>query len=314
MSHQRLMILCAAILSLIVFGTMSVAMLSVAPVQASAAFTPAAGEHGALLVRADPFAVREDATTPTPTATVLSYVRLPLVIKQPTMTPTPTPTPTITPTPSPTPTRVGIYGRVTKGGAPVADVQVKLRSWTGRTYLDITSVTTDLDGWFAFTGIPSVPSGEQYSVYCGSPPGPDTLLMWQTRSLTAYSAGSTVHIGDFDIADVALIAPANNATMSLPAEFQWTPRPASPTDSYVWAIYNFSLNQWYWSPRLGYTGSYVRYSLPNGFNPGTQYTWYVQVHSPDGGYGFSREWRTVTFTGATGLSEGALSFTTWSGR
>ncbi len=293
------MILCIAILSLIVFGIMSVMLLSDAPAQASAAFTPTAGEHGVLLMRADPFAAREDAMTPTPTATVLSYVRLPLVMKQPTMTPTPTPTPTNTPTPSPTPTQAGIYGRVTKGGAPAGGIFLKLRSWTGSTYLDVASTTTDASGNFSFVGVPSVPSGQQYSVVCGLPPGPDTLLYWNTRSLSTYTAGSTVHIGDFDIADVALIAPADNAAVSLPAEFRWIPRPASPTDSYVWAIFNSSSYwPWYWSPSLGYTGSYTRHSLPSGFNLGTQYTWYVEIHSPDGGYGASRERHNVTFTGA----------------
>jgi hypothetical protein len=139
-------------------------------------------------------------------------------------------------------------------------------------------------------------------VNCGSQ-GVGTLLYWTTRSLSDYTAGSSVHIGDFDLADVALASPPDRATVTLPAEFRWTPRPASPTDSYVWAIFNSSSYwPWYWGPSLGYTGSYTRYSLPSGFNFGTQYTWYVEINSPDGGYGASRERRNVTFTGALAAS------------
>ncbi len=248
-----------------------------------------------------PFGLRPldgSPTAETPTFRVfLPNIQKPI----PTATPTTTPTPTPTLTPSSTPTTApvsGIYGRVTLNGAPAGGIFLKLRSWTGSTYLDVASTTTDASGNFSFVSVPPVPSGQKYSVNCGGQ-GAGTLLYWNTRSLNAYTPGSSVHIGDFDIANVALVSPTDRATVSLPTEFRWTPRPASPTDSYVWAIFNSSSYwPWYWGPSLGYIDSYTRYSLPSGFNLGTQYTWYVEIHSPDGGYGASLERRGVTFTGA----------------
>lgn len=251
-----------------------------------------------------PFGLRpldSSPTAETPTFRIfLPNIQEPL----PTATPTTTPTPTPTLTPSSTPTTApvsGIYGRVTLNGAPAGGIFLKLRSWTGSTYLDVASTTSDASGHFSFVGAPSVPNGQRYSVNCGGQ-GAGTLLYWNTRSLSDYTTGSSVHIGDFDLADVALVSPADRATVSLPTEFRWTPRPASPTDSYVWAMFTTSYWPWYWGPGLGYTGSYTRYSLPSGFSLGTQYTWYVEIHSPDGGVGASRERRGVTFTGAVEAS------------
>lgn len=117
------------------------------------------------------------------------------------------------------------------------------------------------------------------------------------RELTAYTAGSAVEIGNFDIADIALVAPYDGATVSLPYTFQWTPRPATPSDSYALAIYDPNdPNRYAYTSPLGYVGSINVTHLPPFVQPGVQYRWEVLAFSPDGGIGISLHARRVAFT------------------
>jgi hypothetical protein len=124
--------------------------------------------------------------------------------------------------------------------------------------------------------------------------------------LTSFPAGSVVNIGNFDIAEIVLSAPASGAMVSLPSTFQWVPRPATPSDSYEFDLYEDcdpprqDCPFWWTDPPLGYVGNYYLTSLPQGFAPGTQYWWEIWVYAPDGGFGISYDARIVTFTD-TGL-------------
>ena len=158
--------------------------------------------------------------------------------------------------------------------------------------------------YLAFASVPGLAPGQRYYVrYRNYANTPGRLWVWGTRDLTSYAAGSAVEIGNFDIADSPLIAPPAGATVALPYTFQWTRRPATPSDTYEFDIYDPTDGDpyAYTVPPLGYVGSFTMNSLPPGFSPGVQYVWEIWVYSPDGGYGISYETRAVTFSN-TGAS------------
>jgi hypothetical protein len=96
--------------------------------------------------------------------------------------------------------------------------------------------------------------------------------------------------------------------VALPYTFQWTRRPASPSDTYEFDLYDPADGDpyFYTDPPLGYVGSYTLSGLPARFRRGTQYAWEVWVYSPDGGYGISYDTRLVTFSSAgTGIAPAA---------
>ncbi len=246
----------------------------------------------------------------------------------PSPTPLPdTPTPTRTPTrrPSPTPTRrLGIYGQVTYQGTPIADVPLLLRFYDGSGWSTMSETYTDAEGHYRFTDVPSLDSGQKYYVryYNGSTTlanvvddetekysiqhnaaegigltgDPDYLYNWYSFDITSYTAGTEVHGGDFDIANVDLDAPSGGVTVELPQTFSWERRAATTSDSYAWRL--FDPTEPAHSVRtepLGYVSSFNAESLLPGFDFDTEYAWAVMPFAPDGGYGYSYYARYVTF-------------------
>ena len=184
----------------------------------------------------------------------------------------------------------GIYGRVTEKGNPVSGVPLDLRLYNGSSYSTVASTTTGADGRYLFAGVPSLGSGQRYFVqYVNRSVAPGRLWSWNTWSITSYTAGSNLDAGDFDVADIALVSPADGATVSLPQTFHWTRRPATPTDDYEFDLFD---GEWWWTDPLGYAGDYTLNGLPSGFEPGTQYWWQVCVYG-EHGYGWSYEARSV---------------------
>lgn len=158
-------------------------------------------------------------------------------------------------------------------------MSLELQWYYGTTVSTIATTTTGLDGAYRFTGVPSLSSGDTYSVwYSGGARTPGRLWFWVTDRTTSYTAGSDVHAGDFDLADVALVSPANGATLFLPHTFYWTPRPATPSD-----IQGFYLEhgEGEWVADSGHQGSFTLESLPAGFEPWEICTWRVYVWGPD---------------------------------
>lgn len=198
----------------------------------------------------------------------------------------------------------GVCGRVTLIGTPVASISLELRFFNGTSWYTLATTNTDADGYYSFASVPSLTPGQRYYVryrnYAGTP---GRLWVWGTRELTSYSANSNFEIGNFDIADIPLIAPANDATVALPYAFQWTRRTATPSDAYELDLYDPTDGNPYFftAPPLGYVGTYMLNGLPPGFSPGAQYVWEIWVYSPDGGFGISYETRTIKFSN-TGMS------------
>jgi uncharacterized repeat protein (TIGR01451 family) len=192
----------------------------------------------------------------------------------------------------------GICGRVTLNGSPAGGLSLALRYYNGSTWSTRATKTTGSDGSYAFTNMPALGPGQEYYVrYQNSTRTAGRLWIWGTKSLTTYAAGSNADMGIFDIADIALVAPDSGAWVSLPYTFQWTPRPATPSDTYEFDLYDANNDEpYFYSALLGYVSGYSLNCLPAGFAFGTYYLWDVWVYSPDGGYGISYWSRWVTFS------------------
>jgi uncharacterized repeat protein (TIGR01451 family) len=193
----------------------------------------------------------------------------------------------------------GICGRVTLNGVKASGVPLELRFFNGSSWSTLAAIATGVDGYYSFVGMPALTSAQKYYVRYLNSSDNSRLYSWSTRVLTSYAAGTTVAIGNFDIANIVLGSPAPGATVPLPTSFQWTARPATTSDSYeldLYDPYNPSLAAW--TSSLGYVGSTTIGGLPSGFYINTQYAWYVGVYSPDGGYGTSYYAYGIKFSSA----------------
>jgi hypothetical protein len=199
---------------------------------------------------------------------------------------------------------LGIQGRVSENGNPVSGVPLELRFYNGSSWSTLANTTTASNGAYVFQSVPSLGLGQRYYVRYTNATLPNRLYTWHTRVITAYTAGETVSIGDFDIANINLTAPTAGATVSLPQAFHWTPRSASQSDSYEFDLFEPNTGDPYFftDPLLGYASSYTLNRLPPGFGTGTLYVWDVWAYSPDGGYGISYYAYTVRFSNAGAMA------------
>jgi len=188
-----------------------------------------------------------------------------------------------------------IFGYVTDSGLPAAGVLLDLWHDDGATPAVLMTIATDTNGHYRFLDAPPLGPGESYWVRYENEVNPARLYEWYTRELTSFPDGSSVNIGNFDIANVVYTAPSPRIKIVLPFNFQWTPRPATPTDSYQFEIFDYlDLNPTFSTAPLGYTGSYNLSSLPAGFQYCNLYVWAIALHSPDGGSGYSYWAYTLT--------------------
>ncbi len=199
---------------------------------------------------------------------------------------------------------VGISGRVTFNGAVPKYTEVELCYWVDSQTGDCPfSYNLNSEGYYYFPASWLTP-GRSYFVgffnYFGTDEG--MLDHWFTRELEPYVANSNIVMETFDIADVTLLSPASGATVSLPYVFQWTKRPASPSDSYRFRLYEPSTNNSFYSAPLGYIDSFQLDGLPAGFSPNKAYRWTIWVYSPDGGSGVALTPSTITFSNSGSAS------------
>ena len=252
--------------------------------------------------------------TPTSTATRIvgaKYVYLPLVLKSfvaapATSTPTSTPaaaataTPTRTPTNTPTatvtvaPSNDGIHGGVTFKGAAAPGIELQLRFYDGSQTTTAATTTTDSEGRYRFTSAASLGSGQEYWVRFRSPDNPAYVSWWQTASITAYTSGSAVPGGDFDIADVDLLSPPDDATQALPVTFTWQQR-GIPTDTYRLAFFDLDTDEYRYTDDLGNVGSHAVTSLWPDAVYGKEYGWVVWVFNGPDSFGESYYYQSMTF-------------------
>jgi beta propeller repeat protein len=176
----------------------------------------------------------------------------------------------------------GISGLVSYNGAPKGGLALTLRFWNGTSWSIQATTTSGADGKYAFTNLPTLATGQLYYVRYDNPssapnPGPGYLFYWLGNQITTYTGGSTAAGGDFDTGDIGLVSPDQGASITLPAEFCWTPRGIS-SDNYQIAFYNVTLDKTAYSNRLGSSGCVTITNLPADWTSGGSYQWYVIVY------------------------------------
>ena len=214
---------------------------------------------------------------------------------------------TDTPSPTATPTEAlicsnGIYGVVTYNAAAAPGITLDLRFDDGAAWSTAATTSTNGDGGYCFSGVPSLGAGQVYYVRYGPNADDDRYLShWFGPDITSYTAASRVAGGDFDIADVELLSPDPGATVTLPETFTWRRRELAG-DTYRWRLFvPFGTDAW-WSNDLGDVGSFTLNGLPQGAVYGREYGWHVLVfHGPDS-YGSSYYAFGVTFSASAGAA------------
>jgi hypothetical protein len=232
--------------------------------------------------------------TPAPTAAdTLTPTRTPRATASPTQTATPTATRTPTQTPTGT---VGIHGRVTFGSAAAPNIELELIVYAIRSQSTVATTTTNALGRYRFTGVPGLDTGKTYYVLYDNPADDARYVaFWHGPDITSYAAGQSADGGDFDIANVELLVPDPNASVSLPAEFRWRRR-EFPGDTYRWRLFDPDNTSTSWQTNdLGDVGSYTLTELPSGATSGKVYGWYVWVYDGADSFGSSYYYRRVTF-------------------
>jgi hypothetical protein len=174
---------------------------------------------------------------------------------------------------------------------------VLLDFFDGNSWTTFTTAVTDQSGAYSFTGVPALGAGQRYVVaYVNDAFTAGRLYLWLTRELTSYGANDTVDMGTFDIADVPLGNPPDDAAVNLPTTFTWSPRAASPSDSYALTLYDpQDFNPAAQTNPLGYTSSVTIGGLPPSFSFGVPYVWEMWIVGPNGEIGVSLDYHFITF-------------------
>ncbi len=206
----------------------------------------------------------------------------------------------------------GIFGYLTQGGIPVPSIWLDLRFYNGSSWSTAATTTTNSSGYYLFTGIPALAAGQLYYVRYWNSVAPNSddpsrLGIWASRDVTSYSVGSSVSLGTSDLANVNLVAPSPGLTVSLPQLFQWTPRPATPSDSYRLALFRLGTSLYARTVLLGYVSDFYMTSLPSGFSPNVKYYWSVELMDSNGGAGAAYWLYAVTFSNSGASVSGPLN-------
>jgi hypothetical protein len=189
----------------------------------------------------------------------------------------------------------GIGGIVNDKKSPASGVPLALRRYNGSTTTTEQSTTSGAAGAYLFNEAGSLGAGESYYVRYGpNDSDSDRLYIWFGPDIENYSSGTSVPGGDFDIGDVALQAPADGATVSLPVTFQWQQR-GVPGDGYELIIYDPNSDDGWTTHNLGNVGSLTT-SKPSGASFGKSYYWYIIVNGFLDSYGVSYFEREIVFS------------------
>lgn len=199
-----------------------------------------------------------------------------------------------------------IYGQVTFGNlGPWPDVKLDLRFFNGTEWSTIATTTTDSDGNYVFTNVPSLLSGQRYYVRYLNTEAEGYLYTWHAKPITTFQAGQQVHGGDFSIAGIGLHSPPAGVSTSLPTEFRWSLRNGHTFDSYELNLFEPQTGSphFFTNPALGFVDSYTLNNLPSGFNYNNWYVWNIWVYgengSAEGNWGISFWSYYVSFFGSS---------------
>ena len=174
---------------------------------------------------------------------------------------------------------------MTFGGAPAPNLTLRLLFNDGATWSTRATTTTGAGGRYNFLGAPALGPGQSYVVYfentAAAPnPGPGYLWTWYANEIASYTAGASLQGGNFDVKDVVTALPLPGATVTLPAQFCWTPRGVA-SDTYRVAFYSPARDEMGGTNWLGNVGCTVIGALPPGWPRGESYRWWVRVGRGD---------------------------------
>lgn len=192
--------------------------------------------------------------------------------------------------------QVGIQGTLTENGDPAVEVSLSLLADDGASTAEIATTATDAVGHYLFTNVPPLPSGTRYFVMFGpNESDPGRLYSWYGPYIDSFSGDRLVSGGDFDVADVPLLAPVSGSVVGVPVTFSWQPR-GLPGDEYTWFLFDQDSRE-YWLGDVVDTGSYTLDRLPSGVTDNRDYLWWILVWSGPDSYGESFGLRAVRFEG-----------------
>jgi hypothetical protein len=239
-------------------------------------------------------------TATRPAVTLVPRLYLPVVIRALPFGPVATPTPTVTTEPG----QGGISGRVTCQGAPAAGLALSLHAVDDSGQREVGVTNTAGDGVYRFNQVPGLPAGEIYYVRFGpNAVDPRYVAIWFGPDILSYAPGASVAGGDFDIANVELVAPATGSSVGLPAAFAWRRR-GIIGDSYMLRLEDPANDDNWSTGLLGDVDSFTVSELATGMVAGREYRWYVQVSSARDSFGFSYYARRVTFLPGSAPGDG----------
>lgn len=201
------------------------------------------------------------------------------------------------------PPPTALYGTVKLAGQPAAGMKIDLWKWQSNSNGSsekIATATTDDQGIYRFENVAALPAGYVYYASFenrnqGSQPDDRYVWFCSTFDLESYSGGNQ-RMADFDIANIVLEKPADDATVKLPVTFTWS-HPTSIPGSYWVFIYDLTNNgsdTYFSSPLMENATSYKLTQLPNGFSYGHAYGWAVYYQTNEAYCGNLRDFQ-ITF-------------------
>lgn len=207
--------------------------------------------------------------------------------------------------------RPGLWGTVEFNDQPVEGVLVELRrcTLTGAqcaAWTTLETATTQRDGTYSFTRLDPVPATTAYYVYFANPARQTNYLnFWRGRNVVGYNGRDTVEASRFDIANIYLEEPAQNAMLPNPVGFRWQRRPVA-TDNYCVMFMDRALTPLIPCYRLGYV-DYTRLDVAGLLSFNTLYNWTTWVDVEGQGYGEAFYYRTLTILPSRAALKDGLS-------
>ena len=203
-----------------------------------------------------------------------------------------------------------ISGTVNKAGTPtIADLLLVYNNTATGTFEVVNSTRSLSDGSYSFSGLrPLVGDGsDHYQVYYSNDGSDGTQVsMWVGPATTTVSNGGITTLSSFDLSDLVLSSPADDAKTTLPATISWASRGLSG-EGYYYCIYDTDTfvegcSNRLSSPSFELTLAKLQSITGLNFQYDHRYAWYVIVEAADGAisqginYGFSYYERGVTAT------------------
>ncbi len=201
------------------------------------------------------------------------------------------------------PNAVAVYGQMVANGAAAPGVSVSLRRYKGIGDVGVLTTTTSVTGFYQFANPPLPPTGWTYYVAFGPNTSNSTYVhSWASQDITPYTSTFTapVNVGTINLADVPLLSPAPDATVSFPVTFRWTPRTTTTDNYYVYLREPGAAESLGPGYPVGYADSVTinDASFFTELQPGHRYEWFIVINDSraTSSYGRSFATRPITFS------------------